>query len=163
MATSDNVQKSFAMMSMLSMRCTAFAEVAEKEGLHQVSKFFRAFADAYKVCATNALKVSRQVAGTEDNLSNIVDSNSYDLTQLYPKFLEQADQEGDPLAGTFFRGILASSKTHTNLLNEALENYIRFRETEYWVCQNCGHIEAGDMPLSCKICGGSREKFVNIA
>jgi len=157
--TNDNVQKSFAMMSMASMRCITYAEIAEKEGLHQISKFFRAFADAYKVCATNALKVSRQVSNTEDNVANIVDANSYDLTQLYPRFLEQADKEGDSLSATFFRGILASSKTHTNLLNEALENINRFRETEFWVCQNCGHIESGDMPLTCKICGGSREKF----
>jgi rubrerythrin len=163
MNTSDNVQKSFAMLSMSSMRCIAYAEVAEKEGFHQVAKFFRAFADAYKVCATNALKITRQIGGTEDNLSNTIDATSYDLTQLYPKFHEQADQEGDPLAGTFFRGIMAGSKTHTNRLNEALENFNRFRETEYWVCQGCGHLESGDMPLSCKICGGSREKFKIIA
>jgi len=157
--TSDNVQKSFAMMSMASMRCIVYAEIAEKEGLHQISKFFRAFADAYKICATNALKVLRQTGVTEDNIANIVDANSYDLTQLYPRFLERAEKEGDSLSALFFKGVLASSKSHTGLLNEALENYNRFRETEYWVCQNCGHIESGDMPLICRICGGSREKF----
>jgi rubrerythrin len=161
--TSDNVQKSFVMNSTAATRCVAYAEIAEKEGLHQVAKFFRAFADAYRVGATNALKAIGAMSNTEDNLSNIVDANSYDFTQLYPTFIEQADQEGDPSAVTYFKEILASSKTHTNLLNGALRNFNRFRETDYWVCQGCGYIESGDMPLTCKICGGSRENFRHIS
>jgi rubrerythrin len=161
--TNDNVQKSFVMNSTAATRCVAYAEIAEKEGLHQLAKFFRAFADAYKVGATNALKAIGGMSNTEDNLANIVDANSYDLSQLYPKFIEQAEQEGDPSALTHFKGILASFKTHTNLLNEALKNFNRFRDTDYWVCQKCGYMESGDMPLTCKICGGSRETFKRIS
>ena len=163
MKTDDNLQKCFAMMAMAAIRCSAYGNIAEKDGYHQIARMFRASFDAYKVHALNALKAMGELGSTAENLFGAVDSSTYDFTQLYPIFLEQSDQDGNPPATALFRGNLTSLKSHANLLKSASANINRFKENEYWVCQNCGYIEVGDMPLSCKLCGGPREKFALIA
>ena len=162
MKTDENLQKSFAARAMASVKNYAFAIAADKEGYREIAKLYRALSAAERVHAINHLKTTGELGTTSENLTAAIDSKSYDYTQLYPIYIEQSDNDESSEALGLFRDNIQTSKTHVALLNEALRNMIRFREHDYWVCQNCGCIEIGDLPLTCKICNGTREKFVKV-
>jgi rubrerythrin len=160
--TEDNLRKSLSARATASIKDYAYSIAADKEGYHQIAKLYRALSGAERVHAMNHIRALGELGETAENLSSMLDSKTYDFSQVYPTYIEQADADSNPGAATLFKGSLQTSRKHMTLLNEAFENMIRFRENDYWVCQNCGYIEVGDMPLSCRICGGSREKFVKI-
>jgi rubrerythrin len=157
--TDENLQKNFSVEAMASVRYSCYAEIAEKDGYHQIAKLFRTMSKAEKVHATNTMKIIGGIDNTSENLTSAVDNKTYEFTQWYPTLVEQADLDANPIASTTFRGAADTAKTHVALLNEALENIGRNKETDYWVCNACGYIYSGDIPVSCKICGASREKF----
>jgi rubrerythrin len=156
--TEENLQKNLAAESMAAMKYYAFAAIAEEEGHYQIGRLFRALAGAEKVHAINSLRVLGEVAETAKNLSAAIDLKTYDFTQRYPAFIEQADKDLNPVASTTFQGALNTAKTHIKLLNEAQENFKRNKTVDYWVCSVCGFIDVGEMPASCKVCGAAREK-----
>jgi len=160
--TDDNLKKNFSAEAMASIRYSAYAEIAEKDGYRQIAKLFRTMSEVEKVHAINTLKISGEIGNTSENLTSAIDSKTYEFTQWYPTLIEQADLDARPIASTTFQGAADTSKTHVVLLTEALENIGRNKETDYWVCNVCGYVNPGDMPVSCKICGASREKFVQI-
>lgn len=162
MKTDENIEKSFKAEAMASVRYSAYAIIAEKEGHRQIAKLFRAMSEAGKVHAINTMRVIGELGNTPENLASAVDKKTYEFTQWYPTLIEQADKNSKPIASTTFQGAADSAKTHVLLLNEALENIGRNKEIDYWVCNVCGHIKACDMPVTCKICGASREKFVKV-
>lgn len=160
--TSDNLKKSFSAESMASVRYSVFAYAAEKDGYRQIAKLFRAMSESEKIHAINTLRIIGEYGNTSENISSAIDAKTYDFNQWYPSLAEQADLEGKPIASTTFRGVSNAARAQVALLNNALENLGRNRDTDHWVCNACGHIVEGDMPVSCKICGASREKFFEI-
>lgn len=162
MKTDENVKKNFNAEAMACVRYSAYANIAEKEGHRQIARLFRAISEAAKVRAINTIRVIGELGNTSENLTSAVDNKTYEFTQWYPTLIEQADKNGQPVASTTFQGAADTAKTHVLLLNEALENIGRNKETDYWVCNVCGYVKACDMPVSCKICSASREKFIKI-
>ena len=162
MKTDDNLKYILNTVASASVRYLAFAEIAEGNGYHQVARLFRAMAETQKVYAVNALKLMSQIGKTDENLSSAIDEKTYDFTQLYPTFIEQANKDGNPMAATAFQAAVNTTRTHVKVLNTALDNLGRNKEMVYWVCGMCGNLELGDEPVSCKICGAAREKFSKI-
>ena len=161
--TDDNLQMAYSATASASIRYCAFAMAAEKEGYRQVARLLKALAEAEKVQAINILRIIGGLEKSSNNLTTAIDSKTYDLTQRYPAAIEQADKDGNPIASTLFQGAVNTTKTHIRLLNMAVENVHRLRDSEYWVCSICGFIDAGDMPVSCKNCGAAREKLSRTA
>ncbi len=162
MQSNDNLQKSLISRAKSAIELTAAARKAESEGLHQAAKLFRALANSDQVQAIELLRLLGDSDDAADCLSRLIDNRTYEISQMFPTFIERAEVDGDHQAARLFKNYLASDRLQATMLNEAIDNLNRLRETDYWVCQSCGHLESGDMPLSCKICGGSREKFLRI-
>jgi len=158
--TDENLQKVIASVSSASVRFSAYAEIADKEGYRQIAKLFRAMAETQKVYAINAMRILGQLDNTENNLSSAIDAKTYEFTQLYPTFIEQAEQDSNPVASTAYRAAIVTTKSHVRILNSALDNFGRNKEVDYWVCGVCGKIESAEIPIACKTCGAAREKFV---
>lgn len=160
MKTDENLQQVIASVSSASVKFSAYAEIADKEGYRQVAKLFRAMAETQKVFAIKAMRILGELENTENNLSAAIDVKTYEFTQLYPNFIEQADQDGNPMAQAAYRAAMETTRSHVRILNTALDNIGRNKEVDYWVCQMCGKIESGETPVACKTCGAAREKFV---
>ena len=160
--TDENLQKVIASFTTASVRFSAYAEIAEEEGYRQIAKLFRAMAETQRIFAVNAMRVSGEFDKTEVNLSAAIDAKTYEFTQLFPTFVEQADNDGNPVASTAFRAAAETTKGHVRILNVAQDNFGRNKEIDYWVCGMCGKIESGDTPVSCRTCGAAREKFTKI-
>jgi len=158
--TNNNLENDFTAQSKTSIRYFAYASIAEKEGYRQVARLFKALAEAEKVQAINTLKIIGELDDTSNNLSWSIDSKTYDNAQRYPTFVEQADRDENPVASTLFHNVIKTSKAKIRLLNKVLDNLGRNKDFDYWVCGVCGFVDTGEMPVICKNCSASREKFV---
>lgn len=163
MKTDDNLQHVLKSAASASTRYLAYATIAEENGYRQIAKLFKALAETQKVYAVNIMKVLGELGSTQENLSAAIDEKTYDFTQRLPTFIEQADKDGNPMAGTAFQALVSTTKVHVKILNAALENMGRNKELDYWVCDMCGNLEGGDEPVACRICGAAREKFIKVS
>lgn len=162
MKTDDNLVSLLNSVASASIRYLAYAGVADEEGYHQVAKLYRALAETQKVNAVNTIRLLGQIGKTSDNLANVIDEKTYDFTQLYPAFIEQADKDGHPMASATIRAAVNTTSGQVKVLNFAQANLGRNKEFEYWVCGMCGNLESRDEPVACKLCGAVREKFVSV-
>jgi rubrerythrin len=160
--TDKNLQDAFAGESQANRKYLAFAEQAEKEGLRQVAKLFRATAEAETVHALNHLRVMGSVKTTRENLEVAISGESYEFETMYPTMIEDAKTEGNKKAEISFNFANDVEKVHAALYKKALENLGRNEEVDYYICQVCGNTVEGEAPAKCPICGAKKEMFKKI-
>ncbi len=166
MATSDNLQEAFAGESQANRKYLAFAKKAEQDGYPQVAKLFRAAAEAETVHAHAHLRVMGGVKNTDQNLQAAIEGEGLEFQEMYPKFLSQAEAEGNKPAVFSFKYALAVEKIHHGLYTEALKAVKSGSDlpaTKIFVCAVCGNTVKGHVPDKCPVCGASKEQFKEIA
>jgi rubrerythrin len=166
MATQDNLQAAFAGESQANRKYLAFAAKAEAEGRPQIAKLFRAAAAAETVHAHAHLRVMKGVGDTKLNLQAAIDGEGYEFTEMYPKFVQEAEAEGNKGALISFRNAMAVEKTHHDLYSKALEALNGGKdlaEAAIYVCDVCGHTAVGEAPDKCPVCGAPKSKFKEVA
>lgn len=162
MATSDNIKAAFDGEARAYMKYMAYAAAAEKDGRIQAARLFRALAEAERIHAQTHLSVLGEIGNTEQNISSAIDCETYEFTQMYPSFIEQADREGDQRALINFNRVLDAEKGHSIILMNLLDRLGNEKEISYSVCSVCGHVVAGNVPEKCPACNASREKIRQI-
>ena len=163
--TSDNLKNAFAGESKANRRYLAFAKKAEKEGLTQIAKLFRATAFAETVHALNHINVMGEVKSTLENLNDAVSGETFEFDEMYPHYIEIAKQEGNSKAVWSFNVANKVEKIHGELFSKAIQALINKKEvtdTDYFVCEVCGNTVEISAPEKCPICGASKEKFKKI-
>jgi rubrerythrin len=164
-ATSENLQAAFAGESQANRKYTAFARQAEADGFPQIAKLFRAAAEAETVHALNHLRVMGGVADTGANLQAAIAGEGFEFREMYPKFLAEAQAEGNRGAIQTFRGALAVEEIHHNLYSEALAAYSGGKDLgdeAVFVCGVCGYTVRGGAPDRCPVCGAPKAKFSEV-
>ena len=163
--TEENLQSAFAGESQANRRYLFFADKAEKEGLKQVARLFRAVAEAETVHARNHLEVMGGIGSTEDNLKEASGGENYEFTRMYPRFIEQAKTEGNRKAEISFDYANKVEQIHYGLYQETIKSLgvgQELKEEPYFVCQFCGNTVAGEAPEKCPICSAPRSKFKRV-
>jgi len=164
-STKDNLEEAFAGESQASRRYLYFAEKADSEGLPQIARLFRAAAEAETVHARNHLKAMDGIGSTRDNLKAAVEGESYEFTEMYPGFIEQAKVENNEKAEITFNYANKVEKVHHGLYRKALELLEagqEARDEPYFVCPVCGYTVAGEAPEKCPVCGTPRKMFKKV-
>jgi rubrerythrin len=162
--TEDNLKEAFAGESQANQKYRSFADKAEREGFPNVARLFRTTAEAERVHAAGHLDALGQVASTAENLQAAIDGETYEYTEMYPPMLEQAKADGHK-AKRMFGYAVKAEEVHARLYGLALEAVREGKdltETGFYLCPYCGHIEFGNPPDSCPICGAKAEKFVTV-
>ena len=54
-------------------------------------------------------------------------------------------------------------KIHAALYKKALEDLGKNRQTDYYVCQNCGNTVEGEPPDKCPVCGVAKKMFTKMS
>jgi rubrerythrin len=160
--TKDNLQTAFAGESQASRKYLFFAERAEQEGYKQIARLFRAAADAETVHARNHLKVMQGIKSTGENLLAARGGENYEFTEMYPKFIKQAEAEGNDKARDSFDLANKVERIHHGLFDAALskiEKSETIEEKPIYVCQYCGNTVEGEAPEKCPICGAPKRMF----
>jgi len=108
-----DLQNAFAGESQANRRYLAFAKKAEEEGFKNVSLLFKAIAEAETVHALAHFKLFG-LGSTEDNLKAAIKGENYEVTEMYPNFLSDAEKAEEKGAIRSFNFAHAAEKIHGN-------------------------------------------------
>ena len=100
--TQENLMAAFAGESQANRKYLAFADVADKEGLPQVAKLFRAAAAAETIHAHAHLKYAGKIGDTLANLKSAIEGETYEFTKMYPDMIKDAQAEGNTTVAKYF-------------------------------------------------------------
>jgi len=159
------LKDAFAGESQANRRYLAFAEKAEKEGLTQAAKLFRAAAEAETIHALNHLRTMGEIKSTTENVDAAVSGETFEFKEMYPKYLNIAKQEENHQAAWSFDVANKVEQVHAGLFSkavEALRNNRELTKIDYYVCSVCGNTVEGLAPEKCPICGAPKTKFFKI-
>lgn len=160
--TQDNLQAAFAGESQANRRYLAFAAAAEQEGKPNLAKLFRAVAEGETVHALKHLKVLGKVQTAVENLQAAIAGETYEIKNMYPAMIAEAQAEGEKAAEISFNGANEVEKIHQTRFSEALSKVQDGQDleaVEYQVCSVCGNLFAGEVPDNCPICQAAKDKF----
>ena len=160
----DNLKEAFAGESQANQKYLSFAAKAEKDGFPNVAQLFKAAAQAERIHADGHLKALDGVASTADNLRAAIAGETHEASAMYPPMLQQAEAEGHKARRMFGYAVKAEA-VHAELYQRALEAVLNGKdlaETGFYLCPTCGHIEFGQPPETCPICGLAGKAFVQM-
>ncbi len=178
--TEQNLINGFGGESQAHMRYLHFARQAEKEDFPNVARLFRAIAHAEFIHAGDHYAelahldggfVANSMAGfgpgdTKKNLSLAIAGEEYEITEMYPAFIEVARFQEEQTAMRSFEWAWGTEKMHRMLFEKAKDAVETGSDVELGpiqVCEICGYTAEGDAPDACPLCGVSKEKFVAFA
>jgi rubrerythrin len=162
--TEENLKEAFAGESQANRKYLAFAKKAEKEGFSNIAKLFRTAAEAETVHAMAHLNALGSVGSTAENLQAAIDGETYEFTEMYPPMAEQAKADNHK-AQRMFEWAVKAEEIHAQIYAKALEAVAQGKdlaEANIYLCPVCGHIELGDPPDKCPICGVKKAVFIQV-
>jgi rubrerythrin len=157
--TEQNLKEAFAGESQANRKYLAFAVQADREGLHQVARLFRAAAAAETIHAHAHLRALGGIKTTEENLKEAVAGETHEFKNMYPDMIAAAEEEGNKAALRSFTYANEVEKTHADLYSKALEDPAGMDEYDYYVCKVCGHTHEKEAPEKCPVCGANSNAF----
>ena len=162
--TTENLHVAFAGESEANRKYLAFARQADKEGLPQIAKVFRAAAEAETIHALAHLTNSGGVRSTLENLEAAVAGETYEFTEMYPPMIEQAKAEAHK-AKVMLEFAGKAEKVHAGLFGQALaalRSGADLTQMDVYLCPVCGDVEFGVPPERCPICNAPASKYQKI-
>jgi len=158
--TMEDLKTAFAGESQANRKYTAFAKKADEEGYHQVARLFRAAAYGETIHALRHFRNMGEIKSTKENLEAAIAGETYEFTEMYPPFVENAKAESNKPAEKGFADANAVEQVHAKLYKEALENLGKpGEEFDYYVCPICGYVHAKGAPERCPVCNTPGSKF----
>ncbi|MBN1954399.1 MAG: rubrerythrin family protein [Anaerolineae bacterium] len=162
--TRRNLYQAFVGEAKAHRRLLAFARRADEEGYPDVARLFRAVAYAEGVHADRHLQLLGEtvVRSTEENLQSSFERETSVSDNIYPRFIQEAEEEGERRAAIGFSHARDAEEAHAALYKKALNCMLREEPCRYSVCDVCGYVVEGEPPEACPVCGAKRDKFVEI-
>jgi rubrerythrin len=179
--TASHLRNAHGGESMAHMRYQIWGDVAKHEGYPNVSRLFYAISSAEIIHATNHFHELRNevgdslcasmavfgVGGTSQNLQGGINGETYEITEMYPTYLETAKFQEEKGAERSFNYALQAERTHAALFQKAKEVIDSSKADmdlgPIQICQVCGWTHEGEIPDRCPICGATRDKFHTFA
>lgn len=178
--TEQHLINAFGGESQASMRYRHFAVKAGREKLPNVARLFEAIAyaefvhagDHYKELKhLNEGRVANSMAAfgpgdTKKNLGHAIAGETFEITEMYPAYLEVARFQEEKGAERTFRWAYETEQMHKALFEKALAAVDNGGDVELetvQVCDLCGCTIEGDAPDYCPLCGAKKEHFRSFA
>lgn len=176
--TEQNLINAFGGESMAHMRYLHFANQAEKEKYPNVARLFRAVAHAEYIHAGDHYQELKHLKGgfvansmgafgPGDTLKNLelgIAGETFEITEMYPAYIEVAKLQGEKMAQRSFEWAYSTEKMHKMLYEKAKEAVEKKEDVKLGpiqVCEVCGYTLEGDAPDQCPICKAKKEKFTS--
>ena len=119
--TLKNLESALAGESMAHIKYRYFAKIAREEGFEDVAKHFEHTADQEIKHAWGHLELLIGKPSTKECLEKAIAGETYEYTEMYPKFEEEAEKEGSEDAMLEARQQAAESKQHAEEFKKVLE------------------------------------------
>jgi len=160
--TKEFLETAFAGESMAHMRYLIFAERAEKDGLKNLSRLFRAIAYAEQVHATNHYRELGNIKDAAGNLQTCIDGENFEVNEMYPVYNHTAEFQSEAGAVRSTHYALEAEKIHEKMYKDAKETVEKDGDPALdtvRICPVCGYTVEGEAPEFCPVCGAKREIF----
>ncbi|HML88054.1 MAG TPA: rubrerythrin family protein [Methylomusa anaerophila] len=174
--TADFLRSAYGGESMAHMRYLIWGDVAEKEGLPNIGKLFKAISYAEWAHAKNHFRELSEQKGdftvaagavfgntkTVENLQGAINGELHEINQMYPVYLETARFQKERGAEKSFHWALEAEKIHAKLFQEAQDaakSGQDYQINSVHVCPFCGHTILNEAPDKCPICGAPKDKY----
>jgi rubrerythrin len=161
--TKANLEAAFAGESQAHMKYSLFAEKAEREGLAEVARLFKAIAYAERVHAGNHLRALGGIKDTAENLDTARGGEHYEVNEMYPAFDVVAKLQNEKTAVKSIGYALEAEKIHEVMYSNAKQSVTKGKDlaaAPVFVCSVCGHTTIGEAPDICPVCKAKREKYI---
>lgn len=159
--TEKNLMDAFAGESQANRKYLAFAKQADKEGLPQVAKLFRAAAEAETIHAHAHLRNAGKIGDTTANLKAAIEGETYEFTKMYPEMIKEAEAEGQTAVAKYMDMVNKVEEVHANLYKKAAADNHAFDNVDFYVCKVCGYTHEGPCD-SCPVCGAKAAAFFKV-
>lgn len=118
--TLKNIESALAGESMAHIKYRYFAKIARKEGFEEVAKHFEHTADQELLHAWSHLQLLIGEISTKECLEKAIEGETYEYTEMYPSFEQQAKSEGDKVALQEFQNQILESSEHAEQFKKIL-------------------------------------------
>lgn len=118
--TDENLKIAFANESQTDIEYLAYAHKAIDEGLMEIAQLFREAAGAEVIHALSHLQALGVVRTTKENLEEAAEGEDLEISSMYPKFIEEARNEGRKEAVKSFTIAFEREKHHRAMFRQAL-------------------------------------------
>jgi rubrerythrin len=178
--TIENLKAGIKGETTASAKYAAFAMKAKEEGLDTIAMLFDAASKSESIHASNHTKALEslgekmdefkpefEVKSTAENLQAAIDGESYEVSTMYPKFLEDTKLEKADKAEKSFTWAMDTEKKHKDFYQKALDSLSANSEKSlspgYVVCPVCGNTyPLAAVDEKCAFCQTSKDKFLSI-
>lgn len=156
--TEENLKAAFAGESQARNKYTYFAKVARKEGYLYIADLFEETAINEMQHAKDEFKMLGGIGDTVANLKEAIAGEHYEVTEMYPTFAKEAEEEGNLEAANLFHQIAKVETEHRDRYRKLLEmvekGTVYKRDSPIkWKCEKCGYIHEGtEPPTKCPAC-----------
>lgn len=174
--TEQNLINAFGGESMAHMRYLHFAEIAKKEKYPNIARLFEAVSYAEYIHAGDHYRELKHLKGgfvansmgafgpgdTSKNIDLGIAGETFEITEMYPVYIETAKFQGENGAMKSFEWALNTEKEHKKLYEKAKKTVDKKKDVELGpvqVCQVCGFTLEGEAPDKCPLCGAKKEMF----
>ncbi len=121
--TETNLQQAITGEAKARLEYTAFAMQAMQEGHPEVAQLFLEAAGAETIHGISHLRVAGGVGTTWENLNEAANGEDYEIEEMYPRFVREAEEEGRGDAAASFRLALEREKHHRAMFKEAFSAF----------------------------------------
>ena len=156
----EAIHQAYAGESKAALRLKVFAEKAMDEGYPQLAKLFSVISFSEELHGKRALKLLKEIKGTEENLADSFESETKVAGVAYDNFIKLAEDASDKPASLYFSQSRDVEEVHAKLYKESMDHVLEERETTYYVCDVCGYVSDGVLPEECPVCGAKKDHFV---
>ena len=118
--TIENLESALAGESMAHIKYRYFAKIAREEGYEDVAKHFEHTADQEIKHAWGHLELLIGKPSTKECLEKAIEGETYEFTEMYPKFEEEAEKEGNEEALLEARLQMKESEEHAEQFKAVL-------------------------------------------
>ena len=118
--TERNLWNAIISEAMAQLKYSAYAFKALEEGNPEVAQVFQEVAGAENIHGMNHLRVSGDVGSSGENLRRVVESESKEISAMYPRYIKDALDEGRTDAVQTFIMAMDREKHHMEVFSRAL-------------------------------------------
>ena len=119
--TLKNLESALAGESMAHIKYRYFAKIAREEGYEDVAKHFEHTADQEIKHAWGHLELLIGKPNTKECLQKAIDGETYEYTEMYPQFKNQAYGEGLSIVSKEFEEQIEESMEHAEQFKKVLQ------------------------------------------
>jgi rubrerythrin len=157
--TKANLSAAFAGESQAHMRYVIFADLAEREGLPNIARFFRAVSFAEEKHATAHLRALGVPGTTVKNLETAIGGETFEVDEMYPAYMAVAKLQDEKQALTGMERAFEAEKIHAQIYARAKGSAEAKKDLDLgaiFICENCGWTVEGAAPEKCPLCNSTR-------